>query len=991
MNLRNPSMAQNQMLGIPGSFMQTSPPGRQTMPMSGNGANPPLNMHPGAVNPGTMLGQGYPMSNNTMMQGRGPARPPQAGQPMINGNLHMNPSNQLGAGAIGFPNGIPNPTHQIRRAVSQPQNAMSGMPPGVNGNMNMGITTPSSVPPQMRPAGHMQQPSMRPGMHMGHDSAMTMPGSRPVPGPAGVNRPGGTVPIMNSLGPNPMPHQQNNFPNMTMPHSSSPRPGGPNPGMPIGQHPINRARTTPDNSNAFMASFGATFPSGAGPSPGRMPGNNNYPMIPSTSPNQMNDMSQSMGNTPNGTPSRAEFNPTPAQLHSMHSSGAGAGGSVDFPVGPPFAIPQPPSQHNHAVGNPMPPHHPQSQPQSQPQNPSQQQRPRSSQQSHPSTPQQQPQTSHSQPPSHHASPHSDMNNMYPRPQSQPQNQQQQQQGGLGQPSSSGPGPVPGPGSQTQTPRQNPPHPHPHPGPHSHQHPSAGPNIGRIGPPGAQQPPQQGQGQSQQGGPVPNGMNMMGNMGMGSNMGAVGMGPGGMRPPSSSGHPPGQQPIAPRPPSNIFPNVSAPGPGPGPGPHPHSHQQQQQQPHQGGQPGGPSHGPSSSQGQGQGLGPGQGHGPGPGLNPNPNSGMNMNVDTSPPSSSPTDPSQPQSQTQGPQPVQGPAPPGQGPHQGLQGQPGQGQQGQVGAVARSVVGSTTALGYGVGLIRLLQFSGILANENKQKKLQLVWWNDLIREYFTPKAIMRFTLWKDNQRNEAKPFEIGVPILPRFFLVTTQSGVKSMTLTLDGARERLYAPGHAVVECVSAVWTYKYANGYTVALRGPLTVHVVLTAPPPPGTTGANGPSPNGAGMHPQGIGGGNYLLKFEDFQFDAMQHDKYIALESIMGPRSMESPRTPRSRHPIPPGPLGVNGISGDDLVGGAMMSNIGGGMGGGGGVGDDDDRKWEEPRVMIEKGFIPGEPVNAFGIPQATMRCLELAESVAQMSDLIAFSSEKHLGPIGQSL
>lgn len=30
-----------------------------------------------------------------------------------------------------------------------------------------------------------------------------------------------------------------------------------------------------------------------------------------------------------------------------------------------------------------------------------------------------------------------------------------------------------------------------------------------------------------------------------------------------------------------------------------------------------------------------------------------------------------------------------------------------------------------------------------------------------------------------EITVPILPRFLLVTTQSGVKSMTLTLDGAR--------------------------------------------------------------------------------------------------------------------------------------------------------------------------------------------------------------------
>lgn len=61
---------------------------------------------------------------------------------------------------------------------------------------------------------------------------------------------------------------------------------------------------------------------------------------------------------------------------------------------------------------------------------------------------------------------------------------------------------------------------------------------------------------------------------------------------------------------------------------------------------------------------------------------------------------------------------------------------------------AVGYGQGLIRLLQFSGNLASESRQKH-QLSWWNELIREYFTPRAIMRFTLWKDNLRSEAKPF--------------------------------------------------------------------------------------------------------------------------------------------------------------------------------------------------------------------------------------------------
>ncbi|KAF5372051.1 hypothetical protein D9615_008059 [Tricholomella constricta] len=278
-----------------------------------------------------------------------------------------------------------------------------------------------------------------------------------------------------------------------------------------------------------------------------------------------------------------------------------------------------------------------------------------------------------------------------------------------------------------------------------------------------------------------------------------------------------------------------------------------------------------------------------------------------------------------------------------------------IPRPANGPTLQVGQGQGLIRLLQFSGVLAAENKSQKLQLAWWSDLIKEYFTPKAMLKFTLWKDNQRNEAKPFEIGVPILPRFFLVTTQSGVKSMTLSLDGARERIYGAGHSIVECVTAIWTYKYNNGYTVTLRGPLTVHVVVTATLPPGTAQA-----------PQS--GPGVALKFEDFQFDANYHDKYIALDSITGPRTMGSPKTPRVRNTATPM---SNGASTSQQ----QQQQF------------EEDKKWEEPRVTIEMATIPGEPVNAFGIPQATMRCLELAESVSAMADLITYSTEQQLGPL----
>jgi len=154
--------------------------------------------------------------------------------------------------------------------------------------------------------------------------------------------------------------------------------------------------------------------------------------------------------------------------------------------------------------------------------------------------------------------------------------------------------------------------------------------------------------------------------------------------------------------------------------------------------------------------------------------------------------------------------------------------------------------------------------------------------------------------------------------------MTLSLDGARERLYSTGHAIVECVTAVWTYRYNNGYTVTLRGPLTAHVVMAPLPGPVTS-------------PQQL---PYTLKFENLQFDANYHDKYIALDSVLGPRTIGSPGVRNAATPTPSGSMEQR---------------------------REEDKKWEEPRVTIERASIPGEPVNAFGIPQATMRCLEVGE------------------------
>lgn len=149
--------------------------------------------------------------------------------------------------------------------------------------------------------------------------------------------------------------------------------------------------------------------------------------------------------------------------------------------------------------------------------------------------------------------------------------------------------------------------------------------------------------------------------------------------------------------------------------------------------------------------------------------------------------------------------------------------------------------------------------------------------------------------------------------------MHLTLDNAREQSRPPGRCTVECPDAIWTFRYANGYVVTLKGALTATMVYAA----------------------SNGGTNPPTKFETLSFDANHHDKMISLDAIIGPRQTDyTPPTPRQA----PQTTAVNGTDPSQQP---------------------QPRKEEEPKVMVEQAVMPAEPVNAFGIPQATMRCLEV--------------------------
>ncbi|KAL4080026.1 LIM-domain binding protein [Scleroderma yunnanense] len=150
-------------------------------------------------------------------------------------------------------------------------------------------------------------------------------------------------------------------------------------------------------------------------------------------------------------------------------------------------------------------------------------------------------------------------------------------------------------------------------------------------------------------------------------------------------------------------------------------------------------------------------------------------------------------------------------------------------------------------------------------------------------------------------------------TQSGIKSMSLSFDGARERLSSQNCAVVECDSAVWTHNYTSGSTVTLRGPLTVHVRIC------------PHANQTPTRSQRLA---WSLKFYHFQFSSFIHEKFYT--------------TPSPNRVLSQQRAEEEGI-------------------------------WENP----------------FGIPQAALRCLEFAQNVDQMTELMAFASENNLDALSE--
>lgn len=150
--------------------------------------------------------------------------------------------------------------------------------------------------------------------------------------------------------------------------------------------------------------------------------------------------------------------------------------------------------------------------------------------------------------------------------------------------------------------------------------------------------------------------------------------------------------------------------------------------------------------------------------------------------------------------------------------------------------------------------------------------------------------------------------------------MRLSLQGAVEsKQETHPNIKVECTRATWTFTYLNGYTINLRGTFTAHVRLIP-------GSHEPSRVwSSNAHP------GYNMKIVQLFFDAETQEKYLSVDVIARGRIPEAPGLTQPEE------------------------------------GEDDTRM---NGVAIVNAHVPVEPVNAFGIPQATMRCLEVRFSAS---------------------
>ncbi|GJN89934.1 hypothetical protein Rhopal_002923-T1 [Rhodotorula paludigena] len=341
------------------------------------------------------------------------------------------------------------------------------------------------------------------------------------------------------------------------------------------------------------------------------------------------------------------------------------------------------------------------------------------------------------------------------------------------------------------------------------------------------------------------------------------------------------------------------------------------------------------------------------------------------------------------------------------------------------TATAAPAGPALARLAALNdSMIAALEKENPLDAL--RTVIAEHFTETGVVKIGLY-DKSTQMSKVFEIPCSAFPRFQHLNYLLGVLSSFMTVHFAREfRLTTPDPTVappsppsppsasttvpppppphappvhigylLRAEDATWTSRFSTGARVELVGALTMHLMF-----------------------KDLGNGAAGLRIESLEFDARAFEESVvraAMEPLpayeAAARGADKAAAGRDKaedeseasRPAKGGRRGAAAKRGmvtrKRSASAKVEQDDEEGAGESGAVEQDDEKKriagapieGEDDGGVEQKGSamrVPPSAVGGFGVTELGMRCLEIAESVAQLQELIALSLETGVGPIG---
>lgn len=115
----------------------------------------------------------------------------------------------------------------------------------------------------------------------------------------------------------------------------------------------------------------------------------------------------------------------------------------------------------------------------------------------------------------------------------------------------------------------------------------------------------------------------------------------------------------------------------------------------------------------------------------------------------------------------------------------------------------------------YSEQLSNFVSRSEAQdLLYWQSFVDRFYSPVGVLRQGVW--SVAGGAKQFEIATPALARYYLTQFSSGITSIQMLVEGARERESSHGGHYVEAPKCSFIYWFRNECQLFTNGSLRAH-------------------------------------------------------------------------------------------------------------------------------------------------------------------------------